>query len=518
MSDEIRVLHVDDDREFAEMTATFLQRHEERFEVETAMTADEGRERLSTGIIDCVVSDYDLRGASGIDLLKAVRERYSDLPFILYTGKGSEEVASEAISAGVTDYLQKEAGTSQYAVLANRIRNAVERHRATDEAERRRYRTEQLLKTVPACVVRIDAEGRFTFANERARDVLGMDPNQVLERRYNDLEWDIRDVAGNPIPDEELPFRQVMETGEPIYGYRHSIEWPDGTRKDLQMNGAPLFDDDGSVESAMFALTDVTEELEQSRSNTLYRAVFEEAFDAILIANDEGEYIDANESATELFGLDRTDLLGQSIAAFAPEEYDFEQAWKEFTESDRERGLFPLVTAEGERKLVEFAATTDVIEGRHLSVLRDVTDRWSQTGDGTHTGQQLAAMLEHSPTPMFVKDAEGRYLAVNRGYRELFDVSDDLVLGLTDEEQFQTPLAEALAKDDRVVLDRGEPVEINQEVTLQNDIRDLRGWKVPIYGTTDPTTEAEPSGVFGIVMASSSGDDENTGAPWDQSS
>ncbi len=50
----------------------------------------------------------------GIEFLEAVREGHRDLPFILYTGKGSEEVASDAISAGVTDYLQKGSGTDQY--------------------------------------------------------------------------------------------------------------------------------------------------------------------------------------------------------------------------------------------------------------------------------------------------------------------------------------------------------------------------------------------------------------------
>jgi DNA-binding NtrC family response regulator len=52
-------------------------------------------------------------GVDGLEFLASVREEYPDLPFILFTGKGSEEIASEAISRGVTDYLQKETGTDQ---------------------------------------------------------------------------------------------------------------------------------------------------------------------------------------------------------------------------------------------------------------------------------------------------------------------------------------------------------------------------------------------------------------------
>jgi DNA-binding NtrC family response regulator len=106
--DAIHVLHVDDEPEFAEMAATFLEREDDRFAVETAATASEGLAHLADEGVDCVVSDHDLPDRTGIEFLEAVREQHPDLPFVLYTGKGSEEVASDAISAGVTDYLQKE--------------------------------------------------------------------------------------------------------------------------------------------------------------------------------------------------------------------------------------------------------------------------------------------------------------------------------------------------------------------------------------------------------------------------
>ena len=129
MAESIRVLHVDDDSSIGELTATLLEREDERIEVQTAASTDEGLAIAAEQSIDCIVSDYEMPGRSGLDFLEAVREDQPDLPFILYTGKGSEEVASDAISAGVTDYLQKGVGADQYALLANRIRNAVEGYR-----------------------------------------------------------------------------------------------------------------------------------------------------------------------------------------------------------------------------------------------------------------------------------------------------------------------------------------------------------------------------------------------------
>jgi PAS domain S-box-containing protein len=107
----------------------------------------------------------------------------------------------------------------------------------------------------------------------------------------------------------------------------------------------------------------------------LPRAVFGEAFDAMVVADDDGRYTDANPAACDLFGLPREELLGRSIEEFAPDGFDFEAAWAEFQESDRQRGTFPLVRADGERRTVEFAATNCVLPDRHLSILRDVTDR-----------------------------------------------------------------------------------------------------------------------------------------------
>jgi DNA-binding NarL/FixJ family response regulator len=130
------VLHVDDDPGVTEITGEFLEREADTIEVITEHAASEALDTLSKRPVDCVVSDYDMPGMNGIKLLEAVRDDHPDIPFILFTGKGSEEVASDAISAGVTDYLQKGTGTEQYTVLANRITNAVEAWRSKNRVER----------------------------------------------------------------------------------------------------------------------------------------------------------------------------------------------------------------------------------------------------------------------------------------------------------------------------------------------------------------------------------------------
>jgi PAS domain S-box-containing protein len=132
MGDTIRVLQVDDDPGFRDMTATFLQQESDQFEIIEEGRGADARERVNDvgGDIDCVVSDHTLPDMSGVELLRSLRDDYPELPFILFTGKGSEAVARDALRAGATDYLQKQSGTQQYNLLANRIRNAVEQRQA----------------------------------------------------------------------------------------------------------------------------------------------------------------------------------------------------------------------------------------------------------------------------------------------------------------------------------------------------------------------------------------------------
>jgi len=180
MTAPIRVLHVDDDSDVADLTATALARQADGITVETATSAAEGLHRIRTGTFDCVVSDYEMPEMDGIELLEAVREERPDLPFILYTGKGSEAVASDAISAGVTDYLQKESGTEQYELLANRIRNAVERTRA----EQARQRHLEAIETAREGISILDTDGEFIYVNEAYAALYGYDPEELLGEHW----------------------------------------------------------------------------------------------------------------------------------------------------------------------------------------------------------------------------------------------------------------------------------------------------------------------------------------------
>lgn len=125
----IKILHVDDEGSHLEFTKIFLEELDEGVVVDSATNPKEALELQERNSYDCIVSDYKMLSMDGIELAQKVRER-SNVPFILYTGQGSEDVAEQAFEAGIDDYIRKESDPSHYQVLAKRVRQNVDKYRA----------------------------------------------------------------------------------------------------------------------------------------------------------------------------------------------------------------------------------------------------------------------------------------------------------------------------------------------------------------------------------------------------
>ena len=135
---DVAVLLVDDDEQWARVTARLLEAADDAFDIETAHSLAAGRDRFDATDPECVICDYQLGDGTGLDLLETVRETSGRRPFILVTGRGDETVASDAIGRGVTDYIPKDRDDTDAALLANRVRNAVVSARTRRQLDRER--------------------------------------------------------------------------------------------------------------------------------------------------------------------------------------------------------------------------------------------------------------------------------------------------------------------------------------------------------------------------------------------
>ena len=126
---ELTVLHVDDEPHYLDLAKTFLESASDRFVVRTATNADLALEYLQKMSIDCVISDHDMPGTSGLELFQTIRTECPRIPFILMTGRSEDEFIARSIDEGISSYLKKTAGTSTFQLLANRIELVVAKER-----------------------------------------------------------------------------------------------------------------------------------------------------------------------------------------------------------------------------------------------------------------------------------------------------------------------------------------------------------------------------------------------------
>lgn len=115
-----------------------------------------------------------------------------------------------------------------------------------------------IMDTSIAAVTVVSPAGEITYANEQAEQILGLSRNQIECRTYDDPGWRSTALDGGPWPDEKQPFVRVMTTGMPVFGVEHAIEWPDGRRKLLSINGAPIKDEQGQIINTVFFVHDIT--------------------------------------------------------------------------------------------------------------------------------------------------------------------------------------------------------------------------------------------------------------------
>jgi diguanylate cyclase (GGDEF)-like protein/PAS domain S-box-containing protein len=138
-----------------------------------------------------------------------------------------------------------------------------------EEAE---ARWSTVLETMTEAVVILDRQGNLEFANPAAEEILGLEISDLEGRTYADPDWKITGPEGQEFPDELLPFRRVMETGEPVSGVEHAVVRGDGERITLSVNAAPITDGNGRPRSVVASFRDVTER-SRMEEDLRYRAL-----------------------------------------------------------------------------------------------------------------------------------------------------------------------------------------------------------------------------------------------------
>jgi PAS domain S-box-containing protein len=420
----ITVLYVDgSDRRRAECRRR-LGAADESLTVETAASVSDAVTAFESGVDHCVVSRYHLPDGDGLDLLADVRDVDGDVPFVLYTERGDETVASEAIAAGVDDYVT--AGDTDWTGLAERVVSAVETARTRQQLaeSEQRYRT---LVEGSHDGIYIYRDDRFQFVNDRVSEITGYDRDALYEMSI----WDIvhpedrdrvRDIGARRRRGEDAPNT-----------YDARIVTADGETRYLEF----------SVQStsyrgewaALGSVRDVTERRRRERQfreeHEFVETLLDTLDDVIFVSTLDGDILRWNDRMVEVTGYPPARLEEMNVFELLRGDYDGVSAdvVRDRVES-RDGGLqVEVETADGETIPFEFRGSTLTNEDGEIDaiagVARDVTERRRREQELA----QYQTIIEAVGDPVYTLDEEGRITLVNEALEEITGYSEAELLG-----------------------------------------------------------------------------------------
>ena len=469
---KIRVLHVDDELALLKVAKQCLEM-QGPFRVDTASSVEEALAKLEKERYDAVVSDYQMPGKDGLEFLKELRESGNSVPFIMFTGKGREEVAIRALNLGANQYLNKTGETETvYTELAHTIAELAKTKKAEELLRLSEERYRNLFENAKDVIILFDLKGNVTSANKGAEEygfnkneMLGKNMLKFISKKY----WPklLKDIA-------------KIALGKTAEG-RIEIHTPKGD-KVAEYKSNPIFSGNRVV-GIQTILEDTTEHKKAEEtlreSEEKYRNLFESAMDAIVTLDLKGSITAVNSSVLR-FGYEKEDLVGKNILDFVSKEYwpavvrDFSKV----AQGEPAKNEVELAVPTG-KILVEYYAGAIVKENNVAGVqinIRDVTERKKSEELLRESEERFRDLFEsiQDPVGIFV-GKEGHLIDYNTAFKKSS--------GYTDEELKGKVFLDFVHSDDRaMVLEKYRTEYSEDEFPMIYEIRGVnkKGECIPL--------------------------------------
>ncbi len=437
MAPVLRVLYVDDEPTLLEIGKRFLERETE-FRVDIIPSALHALALLGQKHYDAIISDYQMPGMDGIGFLKAVRASGNDIPFILFTGRGREEIVITALNEGADFYLQKGGETkSQFAELAHKIRQASGKRRAEQALIDSQKRLEDIINFLPDATFAIDRSGCVIAWNRAIEEMTGVAAQDILGKGDYAYALPFYDTRRKILidlifePDEVIArdYSRIIHQKDLLIA-ETTLPRPQGREVTLLGKASPLYDPEGNIVGAIESIRDITDlrkaELSLRESERRYREVVETQTEFICRFQPDGTYVFVNEAYCRHFKKTREEIIGHRFVPFIPEE-DRERLRKYFASftpdqpsgESEHRVTLPdgsvrwhwwndLAIFDNEGRIIEFQ-----------SIGKDITDRKRVEEDLRQSENLYRTIFDYTGAASIIIGPDTTILRANRGWEIL---------------------------------------------------------------------------------------------------
>lgn len=297
----ISLLYVDDEAILLESTKRYLE-HTGNFLVDIVSSAKDGLKKIQDKKYDVVVSDYQMPEMDGLEFLRALRAEGNAIPFIIFTGRGREEIAIEALNAGADYYLHKGGKPNvQFGELRNFVRQAVEKKQVEGL-----YQT--VFENTGTAMLVLEEDDTISHVNEEMVKVCGFSKKE-LEGRMKWPELVVEDDL-----EKMLEFHQLRQTGHDSVPkkYEFGLIHKNGEIRTVDMTAAMI----PGTGKSIISLIDITGQQEAERQLKFTQFSVDNAPDAILWTDYDGNFIAFNKSAVDMLGYSEEELLNMGVSHF----------------------------------------------------------------------------------------------------------------------------------------------------------------------------------------------------------
>ncbi len=425
----LSVLYVDDEEMLLDIGKLFLE-HSGDCSVDIAISARQGIEQMGKKTYDAIVSDYQMPGMDGIEFLKNIRAT-STIPFILFTGKGREEVVIEAINSGADFYLQKGGDPkAQFVELKHKILQAVNRRRTEDQLRKSETRYRQLVDLLPQTVFEIDQTLTITSINPVAMKTFGYTPED-LEKGVTVFEVfseDEHQRIGENI-------RKILR-GEPSGALEYTAKRKDGSTFPVITYSVPIMQENIPV-GLRGVLVDITERKAAEQATlqalSLLEATLESTADGLLVIDRTGKIVNYNQKFAEMWQIphsiletgDDTTAINHVLSQLTDPD-DFLLKVQELYNNPLEFSSDVLRFKDGRvfERYSQPQKLGETVVGRVWS-FRDVTDRKRTESALKESEIRYRTIFEHTGTAMVIIEEDTTVGFANKEFFSLTGYSQD---------------------------------------------------------------------------------------------